>query len=348
MRVLVIGGTQFFGRKAVDMLLEKGHGVTVMSRGSGTLPWSRADVTHLQADRNDSDRVRQLIGDETYDVIFDNIAMNAEHVRAVTRSGADIGHYIVMSSGSVYHHEDHVPAGRYVFSEGNTEMDWTDMMKPLHEDAVPLDVDWLQRELEGERGAYRRGKMEAEREAVLAEEDTGTPFTIFRPPQVEGPWDPTRRTEFFARRVADEAGIIVPTEGRGVVFQKVFRDDIAGAVLAAIDNHRAYNRAYNIAQQEILSLERYLYVISDCLGVRPPRIVDLGKAELEQLGDGYHVPIPSPKTVTLERAFDDLDYSPTPYLGWMKLTLDWIFSADEPPEYRALRQRELQMMDSLA
>ncbi len=353
MKILVMGGTQFFGRKAVERLIERGCEITLMSRGQTPLPWEDGVIEHLSVDRSRPADVTSALRGRTFDAVYDNIAMHAEHVRSVLDALGDTGQYLLMSSGSVYQGQHHVPTGEYLYADRDPkipEADWTKMMKPLDETAVPLDADWLQREIAGEEGAYRKGKLEAERELVYARDvdNRGLHYTIFRPPQVEGPWDPTRRTEFFARRISDEGGILLPREGRGRVFQKVFRDDVASAVISALDNPRAHDTAYNVAQEEILSLERYFGVMSHCLDVSPPVLVDVPGPDLvDKLGPEYRPPLPGPKTVRLDRARRDLDYASSPYLEWMKETLDWILAGPLPNGYETLREREIRMIDQV-
>lgn len=348
MNILVVGGTRFFGRKTVELLLAQGHEITLLSRGETPLPWDDGVLEHLGVDRGDPQAVSAALSGRVFDVIYDNIAMNDEHVRTVLDCVAEVGHYLLTSSGSVYHHDRHVPAAAYIHSDGPGRDDWTEMMKPLSEDAIPLDGEQLDVEIAHEEPGYRKGKLQAERELVRARDERGIPCTIFRPPQVEGPWDPTRRTEFFARRVKDGGGFLVPCEGLGRVFQKVYRDDVATAIVAAVGNQRSHNRAYNVAQDEVLSMERYLYVMADCLHVPPPRIVALPAARIAaELGDDYRIPLPTAKTVRTDGARRDLDFSPTPYLSWMKKTLEWIFAGEPPQGYGEVRARELKMLSEM-
>ena len=47
--ILVLGGTRFFGRKLVDLLVEDGHKVTILTRGQSGNPFGDK-VEHLTAD----------------------------------------------------------------------------------------------------------------------------------------------------------------------------------------------------------------------------------------------------------------------------------------------------------
>jgi len=347
MKILVVGGTQFFGRQVVNTLLHKGHDVSVLSRGTNPLPSSFEDVRHIRVDRNDENKLSDKLNGVFFDVVFDNIAMHQKHVSSLL-AVVDTDQYILMSSGAVYHGKQHISACEYSRHFDTRIPNWTDMMKPLKEQAVPADPQWLKQEAESEQRQYRKGKLECEREAIIASESTGLKYTIFRPPQVEGPWDPTGRTEFFARRVADGNPLIIDSESRGRIFQKVFRDDLADAIVSSIGNEAAYNRIYNIAQEEILSPERYLCVMADCLNVRFPPITEMKRSEIEAyFGQDYSIPIPSPKTLNLRRAREDLNYTSSPYLEWMKQTLDWIFDRQAPRKYKETRARELEVISSL-
>ncbi len=345
MHILVIGGTQFFGRKSVEILLQQNHQITLLSRGKTALPWQKDAVEHLKADRDCPRQIHQVLNGRSFDAVFDNIAMTGEHVRTVLKAIGKTQHYLLMSSGSVYHHPGHIPAGDFIYRTDSKLADtgsWTDMMRPLLEQDVPSDPKWLQREAAEAERPYRRGKLQAEGELVRWADTHGQMhFTIFRPPQVEGPWDPTKRTEFFARRVQDGGGVLIQRSQRGRVFQKVYRDDVAEAVVAAVHNPAAYDRAYNLAQPEILSLERYLYVISYCLGAQPPTVVDFPDEYLKDELPEYRAPVPSPKTLDTSRASADLAFSPAPYIDWMNTTLEWILSHPAGEEYRTSRQREL-------
>jgi NAD(P)-dependent dehydrogenase (short-subunit alcohol dehydrogenase family) len=49
--ILVLGGTRFFGRKLVELLLESGHHVTVVTRGQSGNPFG-GKVEHLLVNRS--------------------------------------------------------------------------------------------------------------------------------------------------------------------------------------------------------------------------------------------------------------------------------------------------------
>ncbi|WP_258041113.1 NAD-dependent epimerase/dehydratase family protein, partial [Lysinibacillus sphaericus] len=52
MKILVLGGTRFFGKKLVELCLENNHDVTILTRGQSGNPFG-AQVQQLSVDRND-------------------------------------------------------------------------------------------------------------------------------------------------------------------------------------------------------------------------------------------------------------------------------------------------------
>src|SRR2546423_12023852 len=99
MKLLVLGGTKFLGRAAVEAALERGDEVTVFNRGE-TNPEPFPGVEKLRGDR-DGD-LSALEGRE-WDAVIDPSGF----VPRVVRSSAEllrgsVGHYVYVSSISVY------------------------------------------------------------------------------------------------------------------------------------------------------------------------------------------------------------------------------------------------------
>ncbi|MFO7941884.1 MAG: NAD-dependent epimerase/dehydratase family protein [Bacillota bacterium] len=350
MRVLVLGGTRFFGRATVERLIEHGHRVTVLSRGVTPLPFSPDAVRHLRCDRNERGAAAELLsGEPPFDVVFDNSAMTESAVREVLEGIRPPVRYILTSSGAVYHRPHETPMERLPgVAERPEEYDPFDFLRPLREDRVPLDSKWLEREIAAEEPGYRRGKLEAERVLIEMTRGNRTSPVILRPPQIEGPRDPTGRTEFFARRVRDGRGVILPADGAGGVFQKVFSEDLAELVVDAVECPEQIEGAYNVAREEIFTMERYLGGLALILGVDAPPIHYLSRAQIrDSLGANYRVPVPSPKVADVSRAKTQLGFEPKEYSYRMTSTLRWILDRAAAPGYSELRERELKILARL-
>ena len=73
MKILVIGGTRYFGIHMVKELFEKGHDVTIATRG--LTPDDFGDkVKRIIFQRTDEQSVKAALVGEHYDVVIDTIA----------------------------------------------------------------------------------------------------------------------------------------------------------------------------------------------------------------------------------------------------------------------------------
>lgn len=100
MKILVIGGTRFFGIHTVNELLRSGHDVTIATRGHTSDQYGDR-VKRLILERTNGESVKQALGGTHYDVVVDKIAYCSDDIRYVM-DVVDCGKYIHMSSTSVY------------------------------------------------------------------------------------------------------------------------------------------------------------------------------------------------------------------------------------------------------
>ncbi len=350
MRILVLGGTRFFGREVVRMLVDNGHDVTVLSRGVSPIPFSSDEIVHLRSDRNMRGAVAAALDGQHYDAVFDNSAMLGDAVRDVLSAVSLDGPYVLTSSGAVYHRPGELPL-EYGDASFLGDFDPFRMMRPIPEEAAPFEPTWLREEASRERAGYRRGKLEAE--AVLSEHMhiPGIRPVVIRPPQIEGPRDPTGRTEFFFRRIQDESGVLLPADRRGGVFQKVSSIDLARAVCAIIeDTSDAISGAYNVAAEEIYTMERYLNGLAWIRGHSPPTIhwICPDHPDESRSSTVEDVPIPTPKVLNTRRIHHAIGWNCSDYRTWMGQTLEWIAARPLPAGYARRRAREREILRACA
>ena len=103
MKILIIGGTRFFGKTAANILSSDGHDVITASRSA--LPQNR--IRHAVCDRKDQNALEHLLEKEAPDVILDMVCFDFGDGLGVTKlfdSGlmASVGHYIMISSFFIY------------------------------------------------------------------------------------------------------------------------------------------------------------------------------------------------------------------------------------------------------
>lgn len=315
MRVLVLGGTRFFGRLIVARAAAAGHEVVALTRGQPP-PDLPLGVAHVARDRADRAGFEGWLRGERFDAIIDNIAYDAEDVRSIVRAaGGRIAQYLLTSTGSVYHRPF-----------------------PLH----PIREEEADLAYTGD-GAYGEGKRRAE--AVLRDEAGGAfAWTVIRPRVVLGPRDYTLREWWHTQRVLDGGPILLPAESADAVVTHTYAPDLAGLYVAALGNRAAHGRAYNAAQPDLLSPRAFAVEVGRLLG-REPEVVAAPTAVIRAAGlPDYAPPLgggPSPCDIAAARR--DLGFTPTPLDEWLGDTVRWsaAHNAGKPSAGYEHRDREI-------
>jgi 2'-hydroxyisoflavone reductase len=200
-RLLVLGGTLFFGRHVVEAALARGHEVVLLNRGRRN-PHLFPQIERLRGDR---DRDLSALRGRVFDAVIDSSGYRPEQVRAVTEVlGGAITHYTFISSISVYR--------RF----------------PPH---CSFDED---APLTGGDQGY--GALKARCEEALEETLPGR-VACARSGLMVGPHDPTDRFTYWPRRVARGGNVLAPGRpGRPV--QLVDVRDLAEWCLRLAEHHR--------------------------------------------------------------------------------------------------------------
>lgn len=173
--VLVLGGTRFFGKNLVELLLKEQIKVTLLTRGK-TEDEFGDQVQRLVVDREDAVALEKAIGDQQYDVVYDNICFTPQQAReAVSIFQNKTKRYILTSSLSVY------DFGTAICHESDVD---------THHYTIDADPE---AEL-----SYGEGKRQAE--AVFFQQ-ADFPVAAVRFPIVLGPNDYTKRLDFHVERV---------------------------------------------------------------------------------------------------------------------------------------------------
>ncbi|MET3288061.1 UNVERIFIED_CONTAM: nucleoside-diphosphate-sugar epimerase [Brevibacillus sp. OAP136] len=181
---LVLGGTQFFGKRLVQLLLDAGVEVTIGTRGKTADPFGDR-VQRLVLDREDAESMESAVEGKSWDVIYDQTCYSPqEALDACYLFSGNTKRYIFTSTMAVYDggtaqkEEDFSPFS-YAYSTGN------------------------RREYPGIAG-YTEAKRSAE--AVLFQKEP-FPVVAVRFPLVIGPDDYTNRLRFHVEHVVREQPI---------------------------------------------------------------------------------------------------------------------------------------------
>src|SRR4051794_230989 len=183
-KILILGGTGFIGPHLVDAARARGHTVTLFNRGK-THPKLFRDVEKLHGDR---DGELGALKGRSWDAVVDTAGYVPRIVKqSVELLGPNVGHYVFVSTMSVYANEDKVGA------------DETEEVQTL-DDASTEDVS----------KAY--GPLKAACEAVCEAAMPGR-VTNLRAGWIVGPLDPTGRFTYWPNRLADGGEVLAPGDG---------------------------------------------------------------------------------------------------------------------------------------
>ena len=248
-RIVMIGGSGHVGTYLVPRLVELGHEVVNVSRGTAR-PYRPHDawghIENVSLDRvaqEKEGRFGNAIAELRPDIVVDMIAFNlasTQHVAEALRG--KVAHYLFCSSIWVY--------GR-LFAVPSTEAD------------LPNPID-----------AYGRGKAESEAWLMREARVLGFPATCFRPGHIVGEgWSPitpqgNSNPDTFSRMARGDE-LILPNLGLEMVHH-VHADDVAQWIIRAIDNRAAsIGEVFNTVSDQAVTLRGYAEAVYQWFGKEP-------------------------------------------------------------------------------
>ncbi len=309
MKVLVIGGTLFIGRRLVEELLKGGHEVSVLHR-KPRHDFSRR-VENIMADRNDPDAMREELSTRWFDVVFDDVydwdrGTTAEQVEATVKACGDrLTRYIFLSSVAAY-------------GDGLN-----------HKESDPLAPDY-------HAELHVRHKATTERMLFRMHAHSDFPVVTFRPPFVYGPGNPYYREQFFWDRLRAGRPIIIPGDGHRLM-QFVYVNDLVQAMVRAMTEPRAEGEAFNIGDPKPVTQVELVERLAKAANVEPallrvPREAILqagGNAMEEPYYFGEYLDVP-PITENIGKVTRILKMKLTPFEIGLKETYRWYLRNHKP------------------
>lgn len=101
MKILILGGNRYFGKRLAGHLVADGHEVTVLTRGNKDPEIE--GVLRLKGDRTSLDSLQKAVDGKRYDVVVDNICMTAKDAKiAIQVFAGKTPRYIMTSTLSIY------------------------------------------------------------------------------------------------------------------------------------------------------------------------------------------------------------------------------------------------------
>lgn len=238
-KILVLGGTRYFGQKVVQEFITAGHDVTVATRGQRTDPFEN-HVTRVVIDRHDGEHPSwPILGAQQWDIVFDNICFTENDANIALTYLKEIKHYLVTSSLAVYEGES--------TSTGFKEADFA----PSSYRYTPSP-----------EVSYGEGKRQVE---TYFTHRATFPVTYLRFPVVLDDDDYTERLHYYIRKVLQEESITFRrSEG---LFGFIRASEIPQAITFVIAN-KVFG-PLNIASDAPFTTERFLATLANTTGKEP-------------------------------------------------------------------------------
>lgn len=240
MKILVMGGTRFFGIRTVDGLVKNGHDVTVATRGNLPFPLE-GKIKKVIFDHRDEESIRNAFSGDDYDIIIDKIAFSSNDVRRVV-SNVSFDKYVLMSTCGVYN-------GRY----------HTDI-KEEEFDPYSYGLIWGERDANGGSFDYDEGKRQAECAAARLLEPEKAVMVRF--PVVMGENDYTKRLMFYIEHIAAETPMYVNNPNNKLSF--LYEND-AGDFFCKLAESELYG-AVNLSSRDIITTGDIIKYAEEKLG----------------------------------------------------------------------------------
>lgn len=228
MKVLVMGGSYFIGRRIVDKLYDKGYEVYVLNRGSHVI--ENSDIHSIICDRNDKDKMNNILSTYNFDIVFDVCGLNAEQAKILCGSlNFDIvKKFVFISSSAVYDAENlHIP-----FSEN---------------DKLGANKYW---------DKYGTDKIEAEEYYIESLKNKNTELIILRPPYVYGENNYAQRESFIFDHIEKNEPIIIPKSNPKLQF--IYTSDLADIIIELVSRNNGKLSIYNVGNSEGVSTEEWI------------------------------------------------------------------------------------------
>jgi nucleoside-diphosphate-sugar epimerase len=253
---LILGGTQFVGKRLVQLLLDKGVEVTIATRGMTVDPFGN-QVSRLKINRENAETLKNAFKDKKWDVVFDQTCYSSqEALDSLEALTGKVRKYIFTSSQAVY-----------AFGANHSE-----------ESFNPLDFEPIlktRRDYIGYVG-YQEAKRAAE--AILFQ-NAAIPVTAVRFPIIIGKDDYTNRLRFHVEHVNEGKSMFIEHPN----YRYSFIDSGEAASFLYSIAKSDYQGPVNPGSAEDISLSELIELIEDHLAT---------KAKLSEDGDPspYNLP----------------------------------------------------------
>lgn len=240
MRILFVGGTGIISSACSRRVVELGHELHLLVRGSSSQQRPPPEAARLiLGDIRDPSSVEPQLAD-FYDAVVDFVAFTPEHVETDLKLFAQrTAQLVFISSASAYH-------------------------KPVRQ--LPIVESTL---LHNPFWKYSRDKIACEARLMRAYSEAGVPITIVRPShtydQTLLPFDPHGAGPTVLQRITNGLPIVVHGDGTSLWTLTHHRDFAVGLV-GLLGHPAAIGEAFHITSDEVLPWNEIVHCVARAAG----------------------------------------------------------------------------------
>ena len=232
--ILILGGARFHGLQLAEHLVDTGNRVFVLNRGRYKSQYD-SRITHIVADRNNTDSLKRIFDDYGFEAVIDNNAYKPYQVEAVLRALRNrCKHYIFTSSFAVY---------MKVYSDYKVKEEESTGIQGLP--FYPTIKDYGLQKLESEKAVHDVGK--------------GLNYTILRLPSVFGEGDFLGKLSFFYYRLMDGMKMLIEKDVES--FNLIYVKDLVKIIVNIVANEKFYGEVVNVADPTLYNYEELFSTI---------------------------------------------------------------------------------------
>lgn len=234
MNILVLGGTRYFGVHMVEALLQKGHNITIATRGLKKDKFGNR-VHRVVVERTSPKSMSEAFCGRTFDVVCDSLAYCSNDVKYALES-INCKRYVMTSSASVYN-----------LHVNTTEDDFNPLEKPLK---------WCN------RMDYPYDEIKRLAECALFQAYPSQNSVAVRFPFVIGSDDYTKRLYFYVEHVIKGMPMFINDIDAQMGF---VNSDEAGRFLAFLVEQK-YTGVINGSNEGTISLQEIIKYVEEKTG----------------------------------------------------------------------------------
>lgn len=242
MKVLVIGGTGPTGVFMVEELLSKGHDVTIYHTGAHEVEFS-SPVTHIHGDPKDLECLKNDLEGKGFDAVV-NTAGRIKMVVEVLKGRVE--RLISISGMGIY---------RGLIS---TQPSGVGLPIPIPEDA-PLHTDPTVNK-------FYHNVYLGERTVLDGHQSGYFKATVLRYPAIYGPRAVPPVEWYWIKRILDGRRQLILPEGGITLVQRGYAQNLAHAVILALEKEVAAGQIYNAGDERSLTIKAVVNIIANALG----------------------------------------------------------------------------------